>query len=323
MEAIRYGEEAYKKMFTRDALFRNQIRKKVDYTDAEIKVAVKRNRMNLKLGFLFAAEKEEINNLYTLLKKGMPFDTLLSGREEYEEQKEGMEVVYGDISPAIEDDVYGLKEKQFTKPLQAPEGWYIFYLYSTTMQNDLSMQDNLKAAEKVLKSRKEAVIYNEYYTTFLKDKSFTVNGPVLKTLAAKLAAAFGNMKTVFALDDTVQFRLYSKFAVHLLDSYSAKELEAKAIDFTGGSFTLKNLILQFAFDLTPFDGVTPDTLYPQLVRKIRSLAELEMFAMEGQRLGYDKLPEVVKETAERKDNYLFQALQNKFIDSAAVDEKEI
>lgn len=323
MEAIRFSEEAYRKMFVRDALFRNAIRKKVDYTDADLKTAIKRNRLKLKIGFLFSADKSEINNLYSLLQKGMPFDTLLSGREEFEEQKERMEVAYGDLSPLIEDEVYSLKENKYTKPLEAVEGWYIFYLYSSTYQSEMTLEDNLKAAEKVVKQRVETKLYNEYRLAFFKDKQFTIQTPLLKSLAEKMARTFSMMKKTFALDDTVQFRLYSQFAVNVIDSYPETELQSSVADFTGGSLTLRNLILQFAFDLTPFDGTTPDTLYHQIVSKIRYLSEMEMLANEGIRQGYDKLPEVIKETKERKENYLFQALQNKFVDSVKVDEKEI
>ena len=108
-EVIRFSKNEFEKMFIRDELYKREITQKIKISESELEEAYLRYINKLYVNFLFSDSKTEIDNLFNLLNTGVPFDTILSARPEYDEQLKPIEVVYGQMDEAVEDSLYNLK----------------------------------------------------------------------------------------------------------------------------------------------------------------------------------------------------------------------
>jgi len=324
-EAIQISTEAFEKMFARDLLFRREIREKVKISKKEMEVALDRNATNLYVNFLYGETKQEIDNLYEFLGKGVPFDTIVAARPESKEQIYPFQVIYGQMGDEIEEALFTMKAGAYTKPLESPEGWFIFKL-SDKRKNIVKpdeTDDFYKSTEKLLKTRKERKLYAEYIANFLSGKKVDVKGPLLKLLAE---AVYGIGKSKIereqlAIDAELFF---SGIEINQLLSVLGDNNEKEFITFEGGvPLTLKKVVLMMAFEGFKIYSASPEQVFNQLGGKIQGFIEKELFARHALAKNLHREPEVASAVKMFRENYLFQALRNKVVADIAVTEEEM
>mgnify|MGYP003377902204 FL=1 len=107
-EVIQFTTKSFEKMFVRDALFKKEVRDKVNISDQELNDGLKYNSSKLYVNFLFSTDVEEINNLHKLLKNGIPFDSILVESPEKDEQLSPVEIFFGQMDEAVEEVLFNL-----------------------------------------------------------------------------------------------------------------------------------------------------------------------------------------------------------------------
>lgn len=323
-EAIQIAAEAFENMFTRDVLYKKKIRDEVNVTPEEIRAALKKYRTTYLVNYLITDDEQEIFSLHTLLKRGVPFDTILSARAEAAEQTTPVEIVYGQMADFIEDSLFVMNPGQFTGPMDTPDGFYIFYIRNKILQTSRTMtgEDELNDVEKILRARREQVLYRKYISGFMKDKKVTISFPLLKYFAIKLHETMMQKQIEEKITDWEKLEVNSHDVLRFLNSIPADSQKVTFFSVDGRDYSLRKYFLLEAFNGLNFADIRAEELFRIFHLKIKKFIEQDSFAAEGKRLGYHQSPEALTDIKMWKDNYLFQALRAKFYDSVSVSDEE-
>jgi hypothetical protein len=325
-ELMEFTKREFQKIFVRDALYKKEILDIIEISSEEFNTGYYRHRTSLKVNFLFSESEKEIQNLYSLLESGFVFDSILSARPEAEEQVEPIEIIYGQMADAIEDSLYNLKMSEYTVPILIPDGWYIFKLSNrieTMFGGDNDMETAKKEVERIIRARKSRILYTEYYVNFFGDKKVDVNPVLFNSLAEKISNRFEWKKENNLLTDNILYNLSSDDVHFIEKEFGADSLSIDFLNFKTDPISLKHFIRILAFDGFSTEGYHKDIVDIYLDDKIRAIIEQELLAREGFNRGHNLLPEVQADVNMWVDNYLFQVLQNKFIDSVQVADNEV
>lgn len=323
---INFSTQMFEKMFVRDALYHKLIRNNVQITDNELMEGWTRNSARLSVNFIFSGDEEEINNLYNLLKIGIPFDSILVERPEYEEQPEPIEIFYGQMADEVEDSLYNLQYGGFTSPILTPDGWYIFTLKNRVdllFTTDEDLEEARRTVMKTIQARKEAELYKKFFRDFFIGKKVDVSAPLQRSLAVKLTEIFQDKKLKFGEGYSDLLHLTAGDVTSLEEYFGSDSLSMFYIKFEKEPFTLKEFIRIIAFDGFKTQEVSFLSILGLLDLLTRQTIERELLAREGYRLGLDMDPEVQNSLNMWRDNYLFQYLQSSFRDSVTVDVQEL
>lgn len=326
IEVMKFSRDEFEKMFVRDALYRKEITENIKISNDELLQAFYRNRNRLKVNFIFSEDENEIQKIYRMINQGIVFDSVLIVRPEFDEQKEPWDVVYGQMDSAVEDSLYNLKVGEFTAPILTPDGWYIFRL-TNKIESMLNTAEDLQKsnleAEKIIKARKSQKLHLKFFAEFFNDKNVDVNPVLFESLAGKISSRFEWRKNNHRMADNSLFNLLSEDVIAIENEFGRDSLKLIYINFVSDPLSLK----QF-FRILAFDGFTSEEYEIEFIRKLldtktRQIIERELLAREGFKRGYNLLPEVQADVNMWVDNYLFQMLQNKFLDSVMVSDDEV
>ncbi len=311
-------------MFVRDELYRREIKDKATVSDLDLVRDYHRYNTKLQVNFLAADTREEIDKLYGLLKAGIPFDSVLAVRPEASEQVEPEDIVFGQMDETIEDSLYKLKIGQYTSPIYTPDGWYIFKLKNKIVQAISGSQDEVtKAVRNTIKARRELKLYRHYYQKFFKGKKVSANAELLRSLSRKLSNILSYKKEHLKIKDGDPVYIDVNDVLKMENEFGTDSLKMPLIDFEEDPITLKEFIEDLSFDGFMSKKVDLMSVASALNAKTKTEIEHEFLARQGLKEGLDKLPQVQKDIEMWKENYLAQALQSKFLDSAKVSDKEV
>lgn len=324
-EAMTLSTEMFEKMFTRDLLYRMEIKDKVQLSDQEILQGYFKSSVKFYINFLFSEDEEEIFNLYELLNTGFPFDTILVASIEFEEQPTPIEVTFGQMEESIEDSLFNMKIGQHTAPILMPEGWYIFILKNKVSQllSPIDEEDEVyKRVKKTLQSRKEAELYRRFYKNFFAGKKVDVDAELFKSLTFHLSNILTEKKVKLKLREDERVMLESTDVLEL-EKLLIDSLQYSFIKFEDEPISLKKYIRILAFN--GYNPVKTDynSTFVSLDERTLKLIEQELTAREGIKRGLNFLPEVKNQVKMWRENYLFQSLKSEFLDSAKVSEEEL
>ncbi|MGQ9642511.1 MAG: peptidylprolyl isomerase [Ignavibacterium sp.] len=325
-EVIQFARKAFERMFVRDKLFEEEIRKKISVRDDELLAATIKNNSKLYVNFLFSQDKDEIDQLYNYLKQGVSFDSILIESPEYEEQKEPIEVLFGQMDESIEDSLFKMKVGEYTKPFLTPDGWYIFKLVNKSSNFFLTEEDKENAKKtiaRILENRKLIKRQKEFYAEYFRDKKVDVDAKLFKSVAEEISSIFEFKKKNFTYQDNQPIYLDAFDVIKIEDKLGSEKLSKPFIKFAYQPITTKEFIRLLAFDGFNSLDYKLNSILSRLDFQTKRMIEHELFYREGLKRGYHKLPEIQNEIERWTDNYLFQMLQNQIIDSIQVSDKEV
>uniref|UniRef100_A0A7V3E885 peptidylprolyl isomerase n=1 Tax=Ignavibacterium album TaxID=591197 RepID=A0A7V3E885_9BACT len=325
-EVIQFSRKAFERMFVRDKLFQEEIRKKISVSEKELMEATIKNNSKLYVNFLFSEDKNEIEQLYNYLKQGIPFDSILVESPEYEEQKEPIEVLFGQMDETIEDSLYKLKVGQFTKPMLTPDGWYIFKLVNKSQNFFLTDEDKdnaKKTVARVVENRKLIKRQKEFYAEYFRNKKVDVDPQLFELLAQKISAIFEYKRKNFTYKENQPTYLDAYDVMKIENEIGEEKLSIPFVKFDNEPITFKEFIRTLAFDGFNSKEFKINYIRASLDFQTKRFIEHELFYREGLKRGYNKLPEVQNEVERWLDNYLFQMLQNQIVDSIQVSDEEL
>ena len=326
LEVMKFSSKAFEKMFVRDELYQREILNKIEISEDEIVDGYYRNNTKLYVNYLISDDEDEIRQLYQLLKQGIPFDSILAESPELQEQIEPVTIIYGQMDKSIEDSLYDLKIGEYTSPILTPDGWYIFILRNRSEQTlaaTVDLTDFRKSVEKIIKARKEKDVYWQFKNNFLSDKKVDVEPKLFESLVQRLAQILDEKKYTDKIKtgDPVNFLADEVLLVE--NEFGTDSLKMNFILFEENPVSLKEYIRSLAFDGFNTTNCSLNYMRALLDSKTREFIEQELIYREGLTLGLNLLPEVQQQVRVWQDNYLFQILQEKFLDSASVTEQEV
>ena len=325
-EVIKFSRRAFERMFVRDKLFQEEIRNKISVTDNELIEATIKNNSRLYVNFLFSQDRAEIDQLYNYLKEGISFDSILVESPEYEEQKEPIEVLFGQMEETIEDSLFRMKVSEFTKPILTPDGWYIFRLVNKSQNlfiTDKDKENAKKTIARILENRKLIKRQKEFYAEYFRDKKVDVDAKLFEILAQKISSVFEYKRNNFTYQPNQPTYLDASDVIKIENEIGNEILTKPFVRFQDQPISLKEFIRLLAFDGFNSKEYKINYIRTALDFQTKRFIEQELFYREGLKRGYHKLPDIQNEIERWTDNYLFQMLQNQIVDSIQVSDEEV
>jgi parvulin-like peptidyl-prolyl isomerase len=323
---MRRVTKAFEDMFIRDRLFMIEIRGKAKYSRQEYLQAVKRQATKLYVNYLFSEDSTEIFKLYSLIKARVPFDSILSVSPEKVEQKKPEEIVYGQMSEEMENELYKLKKDECSKPLESPEGWYIFKLVnkieSVVIGSENGESNIAQNAKKVLTARKEQMLQLEYYKNLLKNKRIDADAKLVKSLAFHISQILSAKKIANHIRDTVYIPLMTNDVADIQWKLGSDTLAKVLFTIGKQQYTVNDFLLALGFDIYKTNNPEINAVYRTVHVRLRKYIENELIAEQGRKVGLADDPEVKRELALWKDNYLYSMSRTKSLDSVVVSDTE-
>lgn len=320
-DIVRRTLSGYKKMFVRDALYKKEIRSRAAKTADSLLTSYLGKASEVWFVYISAPGEKQINNIYALLNRGVPFDSAYSI---FGSPGDTLKTRIGDHDPAVEDVIFNLPEQSYSKPLFIDGRWYILRIVkriNPVLTQSKGWEEDYKRLSKTATERAEQVYYKNYMADFFKDKMIKANGNLLESFAHKVSEIL-EKKAQSRKSDTDKVFINNIDLLKIEAELSKKELTSVYIKLDGSSITLKDFISYFRFEPIGTSEVNYQAVLNLLNSKTRHFIEQELLAQEGFRQGLDKLPSVQYEYKMWRDNYYFYLLRNMFNDSTAVTDEE-
>ena len=320
-DIVRRTLSGYKKMFVRDALYKKEIRSRAAKTADSLLTSYIGKASEVWFVYISAPRERQINNIYALLKRGVPFDSAYSV---FGSPGDTLKTRIGDHDPAVENVIFNLPEQSYSKPLFIDGRWYILKIVkriNPVLTQSKGWEEDYKRLSKTATERAEQEYYKDYVANFFKDKRIKANGNLLESFAHKVSEIL-KKKAQSRKSDTDKVFINNIDLLKIEAELSKKELSSVYTELNGTSITLKDFISYFRFEPIGTSEVNYQAVLNLLNSKTRHFIEQELLAQEGFRQGLDKLPSVQYEYKMWRDNYYFYLLRNMFNDSTSVTDEE-
>jgi parvulin-like peptidyl-prolyl isomerase len=325
-DLIKYTYDVIEEMYVRDALYREEIISKVILSDEYLAEAFRRNSQILQVNYLFSSTKNEIDFLYNQLNEGTSFDSLLAVRPENTLQTEPYYVGYGQMDKHVEDILYSLEIGQYTKPVEAPNGWYIFRL----LKHGENLLLNSKQAEaehkKVLKIARQTItdsIYIQFYEEFFSDVNAETNGAIFNQFAEEVIKSLSDRKQNEKISDGKEIFLKPDDLYRIESVTSEKNLNASFIELDDQPATLKEFIQYFAFESFSVDTIDSNMIRGKLNNNVKEFIEHKLLSREGYRRSLQYSPEIQSQMNMWRSYYLSDALRNEMLENIEITDDEM
>ncbi len=316
--------ESIEKVYARDALFQNEIRSKIILTEEEIFFGKVKNANVLSVKYAFSESSEIIDNVYKSLQKGISFDSLDQVMtSNLELNINPIEVRFGDLLESIEDSVYKLEINEYTKPLFAPDGWYIFYLLNKKEQQFETVEDieNAdKTVRKILEGRKGETIQSVFYKEFFKDKKVDVDPVLYKYLLDKLIKIFKSKEEAGYVSQDRLWHLDAFDVSNIEFEADSEKLNQNFILFENSPTTFHNFLREFLLQGFSLTSISKENISENLSTQIRIIIERELLAREAIKRGLQNTEDVVHYKNIWKDHYLSQSTIDTFSKDVSISD---
>ena len=324
---MNYTFQAVEDMHLRDALYRKEIKSKLSDDPEKYAEAKKRALVYLNAKFIFAKEQDEIYRLFNELKNGISFDSLLSLRGEAILQKdEPYQIHFGQMAELAEDSVYDLKINQFSSPLSSPDGWYIFKLISVQpeiIENDKHVKNMNKNVRRVVDSREEETVFQNYYKSFFPGHKVETNGELFWSFSNKIISALEKRKNTSKIEDGKSVHLEAEDFYKIKDKFGSDSLSMVFVQFEKDPLTLQQFLYSFALEGFYSSSDNPDVIRNQLNSRVKRFIEHELLTREANIKGVKDNVEVNNDIKMWRDYYLATLYKQTLFDSSNVSETEV
>ncbi len=309
------------KMFARDALYKAEIIDKIKITEDELTREMENYFTTLSLYFLFSPDSSTINVYYQKLNSGVPVYSILSPGEL---EIPMIDVNYGEMKPGIEEELYSLKENEYTRPVPSGSGWVIFYLAKRTQKSFTSedVNSSLKKVEKNFHEKKEQKRLDEFMKRFFSGRKVTTDGNLFWSMSVQAARQLqkkkpsNNNDSVIVYLDAVD---YAAAAANL----GKDTLTMRFINLEDKPITVDEFLRTITFEGFGSNKTDLSSVSYLLNKKVKEVIENELLAREAFERGYQNLTEVKKSITMWRDNYLARTFKDEIISSVKVDENEV
>jgi parvulin-like peptidyl-prolyl isomerase len=325
-DLIKYTYKVHEEMYVRDALYREEILNKVKISDEYLAEAFRRNSQILQVNYLFSSTKNEIDFLYNQLNEGTSFDSLLAVRPENTLQAEPYYVGYGQMDKLVEDILYSLEIGQFTKRIQAPNGWYIFKLLKKGENLLLNAKQAESEQKKVLEIARKTItdsIYIQFYEDFFSDVNAETNGVIFNKFAEEVIKSLSDRKQYENIPDGKEIFLKPDDLYRIEYVMGETTLNASFIELDDQPATLKEFIQYFAFESFSVDTIDSNMIRGKLNNNVKRFIEHKLLSREGYRRGLQYSPEIQTQMNMWRSYYLSDALRNELLENIEITDDEI
>jgi peptidyl-prolyl cis-trans isomerase C len=313
------------KRYVRDALYKKEIESKIKIDDAAVREGLLRSRRKLNFQFLRTENKSDADSLYDYLTKRSSVDSQLQDRDETLFNDSLFTVSFGELSKGVEDQLYKLKLNEFSKPIEAGNGWYIFKLKSV---NEKPFLDEKQLSKEYLNLKKslEKNITNELNKAFLKDffndKKVTTDGYLFWSFSESLIDQLNKVKIEKNISINSNIELTIPDFKEIEERIGQDTLSMVFVEIEKKQITLNEFLKAFMYEGFYSNTTNPDTVRAKLNSRVKRFIEHELLSFEGFKRNYEQLAEVKLHTDIWRNNYLGKLFEKELIDTIEVSDEE-
>ncbi|MBT8380130.1 MAG: peptidylprolyl isomerase, partial [Ignavibacteria bacterium] len=318
--------KAIEKMFVRDALYREEILGKVNFSDEYLQEAFSRNSKTLQLYYLFSESKDEILQLHRKIKDGAYFESLLVQRSEFSLQDEPYSVNYGQMDKGVEASLYSMLPGEVSTPIQSPNGWYIFKLVS--IEEKIISDSKQAEAEKknvltIASANVTDSIFKEFYEEFFSDVRAETNAELFFELAELVVKLINKRYDIGYKSVSKPYYLMPEDLYTIESDFGEKKLNAEFIRLNDELTTLDNFLQQLAFEKFSVDTLDSDLIKAKLNSFVKKFIEYELLAREGYKRGLQNKADVKKYLNMWRTYYLSEAFRKNLAEQISISDEEV
>lgn len=319
---VKKNLKIFEEMFVRDALYKKEVEQKAMAKADSLLNFYLANANNVRLIYIKADNESEINNIYNLLKKGVPFDSLYT--ELNSSGDDTLTISVGQLAENIEDKIFPLPDDAFTTPIEMNGSWYIFKIlkrYNPIIAKSLGWENDFKKSQKLAKERAEREYYKKYMQKFFKDKQVKINGRMLKSFSIHLFSILKDR----VVDNQKTEKLYLMSAdIPTVEYQLGKDtLALPFVEMDNTILNAEDFLNYLRFENFSVDSLNYQTILRTLSSKTKDFIEYKLLSEEGYRQGLNNDSSVKQQVKMWKQNYFMQLITTKFIDSSKVSDQEI
>jgi parvulin-like peptidyl-prolyl isomerase len=317
---------ALKKMYWRDALYQEEVRKKVKIDPEDYAVARRRSSFIINTWYLYSEEKKDIDSLYRILENGFPFDSLLAIRPEAALQDTPYVVFFGKMEEDAEDEIYSHAPGDYTMPLKSPEGWYIFKIESVvpvSLQSDREARMVEQNIRKTVESRATQKIYSEYYKSLFKSKKVNADGEIFWSFSDKVIKIFQERAVELTPEPGENIHLEADDYYRIAGDFGKDSLNMVFIKFEKDPVTLKEFLHEFVFEGFYTNNFEADNIRARLNSRVKNFIEKEILAREALSKGLNNYPDNDQFIKMWHDNYMATLYKRKLLRGIKVTDEEV
>lgn len=323
VSAMKMNYVPLEKMFVRDALYQKEIADKVELDFNKLNKGFELANQKCFVDYVFTRDQKNIEEAFKLLKSSPNFDSLVTLLEDAEYVAEPYEVEYGKMYEHAEKAIFNLEINEFTEPIESPEGWYIFRLISKIPVTFNSFDQKNSLVRKVVESRAEDSIYNDFWNNFFVDKKVSTKGSLFWYLAEEIQKVIVKVKLETNIKENEKISISNEEFSKLMTKLDPDSLNQAFINFEKDPVTLKTFLIDFAFEGFFSFSTELNVIASQLSSRVKRQIELELLSRNAYNKGMESLPEVKSSTELWKEYYLSTLLKKEIYLNTELSEKDI
>jgi parvulin-like peptidyl-prolyl isomerase len=324
-ELMKSTYKAIEKMYVRDALYRQEILNKVQLSNDYLIEAFRRNSLVLDLNYLFSEDEIEINDFYIQLINGVDFYSIFFKRPESKLQENPYQVSYGQMDKNVEDILYNLKPGEFTRPIKAPKGFYIFKLLLTQakiIENAQQAEEQKKYVLKIAEKTITDSIYKDFYSRFFKEAVAETNKELFLKLSDLVVEALRNRNETEIISTAEKVYLAPEDLYKIENDLGIELLNAEFIKLNDQPLTISDFLQELSIEKFSVDSLDNNHIKGRLNFAIKIFIEHELLSREGYKRGLQNLPEVQRYLKMWRAYYLNETLRKEIAQSIQITDEE-
>lgn len=326
MDTIPYIYNSVKNIerkLVRDKLYKIEIESKVHVSEKEIAEDLPKTNEKRIINFIFSKRKNEIDSLYNRLVAGEQIDSVLIGRMEQKEQKEGISVIYGQMAKELEAEIFSLKLNQFSKPVPINVGWVIYSLKNIefNIPNDESqISANRKKVEETISARKAKLFYNEFFAKYVKGVVVNTDKKLFSVLVDAIFNSFEDKYETLFNENTKKYQ-FDEYQIRIAkNSISPRSMEGDFIKFEVSPISLGKYLTNLELNGFVTDKMSKWAISEALSSDVKAYIFEEILFREGYSRGLQNSPEIQNELNTWKDSFLASYYRYSLLDSVETNE---
>lgn len=317
--------KAIEKMYVRDALYREEILSKVQFTESYLYEALNRNSLFLNLHYIFSEDEAEIFSIYDQIKNGIDFYSIFIQRPESTLQERPYKVSYGQMDKFVEDKLYSLKLGEITQPLKAPNGWYIFKLLSIDeriIENAQQAEEQKKYVLKVAEATIVDSIFRDFYSGFFKDASAETNKELFLILSEKIIEALEYRSAKEEIPKGERVYLIPDDLYQIANDLGEDFLNSEFVKLNDQPATINDFLQELSIEKLYVDSLDANHIKARLNFAVKKFIEHELLSREGFKRGLQNSQDVQRYLKMWRAYYLSESLRGKIAKDINITDDE-
>lgn len=328
MDTIPYVYNSVKNIerkLVKDKLYKIEVESKVVITEKEISENLFKLDEKRTMNFLFSKDSIKIEQLHSRLLSGESIDSLVIGRVEQNQQVEGVLVVFGQMDEHLENIIYSLELKEFTKPVPVKVGWVIYYLKrieDNQLENRNGEKVNRKKVKDVLFARKAEIFYKEFFNKYIRGNIVHSDKRLINQLVNEIFIFFRENGEVLYNENSKKYQL-GQYQIKTIKSiFSEEELSSDFIKFKISPISLEKYLIGLELNGYSCDKMSKAAIYKALDNNVKSYIFEELLFREGYSRGLQNRNGIKNELKIWRESFLASYYRHSFLDSIETSDSE-